>query len=43
VAPGATSASFPVSTVAVKKNAAVSITANYAGVTKSAAIKITHR
>ncbi|HEY2816111.1 MAG TPA: hypothetical protein VGK44_03140 [Casimicrobiaceae bacterium] len=43
VAPGATSANFAVSTAAVKKNAGASITANYAGVTKSATIKITHR
>jgi len=43
VSAGATSASFTVSSVAVKKNAGASITASYAGVTKSVTIKVTRR
>ena len=43
VASGATSASFAVSTVAVKKNSAALVTATYAGVSRSVTLKITRR
>jgi hypothetical protein len=41
VAAGATSATFTVSTVATKKNAVATLSATYAGVTKTTTIKIT--
>jgi hypothetical protein len=43
VAAGATSASFTVSTTSPKKNGTATITASYAGVTKTATLKITRR
>jgi hypothetical protein len=43
VAAGATSATFTVSTVATKKNAVATVSATYAGATKTATIKVTRR
>jgi hypothetical protein len=43
VASGATSGSFTVTTAAVKKNVSATLSASYAGVTKSTALKITRR